>query len=63
MDKKLLIAIALMVSTVAGASVLGFPYVFAQAGFLTGVATIILVGIVTTLMTLYIAELSLMEKS
>ncbi|MCD6575666.1 MAG: amino acid permease [Nanoarchaeota archaeon] len=62
MDSKLLIAIALMVSTVAGASILGFPYVFAQVGFLTGLTTIILVGIATTLMTLYIAELSLNEK-
>ncbi len=62
MDSKLIIAIALMVSTVAGASVLGFPYVFAKVGFLTGVTTIVIVGIATTLMTLYIAELSLMEK-
>ncbi len=62
MDSKFLTAIAIMVSTVAGASVLGFPYVFAQIGFLTGIATIVLVGIAATLMTLYLAELSLNEK-
>jgi len=62
MNSKIFIAIALMVSTVAGASILGFPYVFSQVGFLTGVATIILVGIAATLMTLYLAEMSLNEK-
>ena len=62
MNSKILMAVVLMVSMVAGASILGFPYVFAQVGFLTGVATIILIGIAATLMTLYIAELSLNEK-
>ena len=62
MDTKQLTAIALMVSTVAGASLLGFPYVFAKVGFLTGLITIILVGSATTLMTLYLAEMSLNER-
>ena len=52
-------AVALMVSMIAGASILGFPYVFAQTGFLTGVVTLILVGIATTFMTLYVAEMDL----
>ncbi|MCD6547613.1 MAG: amino acid permease [Nanoarchaeota archaeon] len=55
-------AVALMIGTVAGASVLGFPYVFAKVGFLTGLLTLIIVGSAATLMTLYIAELSLIEK-
>ena len=55
-------AIALLVGTVTGASILGFPYVFARAGFLTGVITLILLGIVATLMALYVAELSLRHK-
>ena len=62
MNSKLFTAVALMVSTVAGASILGFPYIFSQIGFLTGLVTIIIVGIATTFMTLYIAELSLNEK-
>jgi amino acid permease len=62
MESKFWIAVALMVSTVAGAAVLGFPYIFSKIGFITGVATILLVGTATTLMTLYLAEMSLNEK-
>ncbi len=62
MDLSFLTAVALMVSMIAGASILGFPYVFAEAGFLTGVVTLVLVGIATTFMTLYVAEMSLNEK-
>ncbi len=62
MDLSFLTAIALMVSAIAGASILGFPYVFAQTGFLTGVVTLILIGIATTFMTLYVAEMSLNNK-
>ena len=62
MDKKILSAIALMVSTVAGASILGFPYIFSKIGLLTGILTILIVGSAATLMSLYIAEMSLNEK-
>lgn len=62
MDLSFFTAVALMVSMIAGASILGFPYVFAQAGFLTGVVTLILIGVATTFMTLYVAEMDLNDK-
>ena len=62
MDLSFFTAVALMVSMIAGASILGFPYVFAQAGFLTGVITLVLIGVATTFMTLYVAEMDLNDK-
>ena len=45
-DKKFYRAIAMLCGTVIGAGVLGLPYVFQQAGFLTGALTVLILGIV-----------------
>jgi amino acid permease len=60
--KKFVFALFLMVSTVAGAAILGFPYLFSQVGFWTGLACLALVLAAGTLMTLYIAETTLRTK-
>lgn len=57
-----LTAIALMVGTVVGAGILGLPYVFAKAGFWAGILNLILIGSISTIMTLYVAELSLRTR-
>lgn len=62
MAKLSLSAIMLMVGTVAGASILGLPYVFSKIGFTTGVFTLLLIGAAATLMSLYIGELALRTK-
>ena len=60
--KKFTFALFLMISTMAGAAVLGFPYAFADLGFWTGTACLTIVMFVATLMTLYIAETTLRTK-
>jgi amino acid permease len=62
MNKLSLSAVMLMVGTVAGASILGLPYVFAKVGFWTGVITLLLIGFAATLMSLYIGELTLRSR-
>ena len=55
-------AIATMVGTIIGAGVLGLPYVVSQAGFLTGMITILGVGLVVLLLYLYLGETVLRTK-
>jgi amino acid permease len=57
-----LTAIALIVGTVVGAGILGLPYVFAKAGFWAGIINLIVIGSASTLLTLYVLELSLRTK-
>jgi amino acid permease len=59
MDKDLFRASALLFGTVIGAGVLGIPYVVAQAGFLTGLLTILLLGIAILLLDLFYGEVVL----
>jgi len=59
MDKLLLKSSALLTGTVIGAGVLGIPYVVAKAGFLTGLITIIVMGIATLLLNLFMGEITL----
>lgn len=59
----ILTAIALMVGTIVGAGILSIPYVFAKAGFWTGIVSLILVSAASTLMTLYVAELALRTRN
>ncbi|HEX33058.1 MAG TPA: hypothetical protein ENG01_01430 [Candidatus Aenigmarchaeota archaeon] len=54
--------IALMVGGTVGAGFLGIPYVVAKAGFGIGVLEIVLVGIITTLLALYTAEIIMLSK-
>ncbi|MBT4334343.1 GerAB/ArcD/ProY family transporter [archaeon] len=58
-DKKFYRAIAMLCGTVIGAGVLGLPYVFQQAGFLTGALTVLILGIVVLMLNLFIGEIVL----
>jgi len=60
--KKFIFALFLMISTIAGAAILGIPYLFSQVGFWTGIACLGIVLFAATLMTLYIAEVTLRTK-
>ena len=62
MNKKEVEAIAILVGTIIGAGVLGIPYVVAKAGFFTGLFVIIFLGIIITLLHLFIGEISLRTK-
>ncbi len=63
MKKDLFIAIATLVGFVAGAGILGLPYVFARAGFLTGIVNIVLIGLAVMILNLMIGEISLRTKN
>ena len=56
--KSLSKAIAIMVGAIVGAGVLGLPYVFAQAGYLIGLVTLLIVGGVILLEFLLVAQLA-----
>jgi tyrosine-specific transport protein len=58
-NKNLLEAIAILVGTVVGAGVLGLPYIVAKSGFWTGILVISFMGIVCTLLYLYLGEVVL----
>lgn len=55
-------AIFTLVGTVIGAGVLGIPFVVSQSGFWTGIFVIFIVGIIMTLMFLYLGEVVLRTK-
>ena len=56
---KTLRATALLSGTVIGAGVLGIPYAVAQGGFLTGLLTIVIVGLAMLLLHLMYGEVTL----
>ncbi len=56
MTKSFFEAIAVLVGTTIGAGVLGIPYVIAKAGFLTGLITIVFVGLMIIILNLYLGE-------
>jgi len=60
--KPQLQAIATLVGTIIGAGILGIPYVTAKAGFFTGIATIIGLGIIILILYLYMGEIVLRTK-
>ena len=60
--KKTLEATALLVGTIIGAGIFGIPYVIAQAGFLTGLITIGVLGAVLIILYLYLGEVTLRTK-
>ncbi|MBD3249812.1 amino acid permease [Candidatus Woesearchaeota archaeon] len=62
MKKALLEAIATMVGTVIGAGILGIPYVVAEAGFWTGALNIVVLGIISIILYLYLGEVALRTK-
>jgi amino acid permease len=55
-------AIATLIGLIIGAGVLGLPYVFVQAGFLTGVVVLTILGLFVVLMNLYLGEITLRTK-
>jgi amino acid permease len=63
MGKELFVAVATLVGFVVGAGILGLPYVFAQSGFLTGVLSVLFIGITVLILNLMIGETSLRTKS
>ncbi|MBI2664979.1 GerAB/ArcD/ProY family transporter [Candidatus Woesearchaeota archaeon] len=62
MDKKVLIAAAMLVGTTIGAGVLGLPYVVAKSGAAIGVGHIIIIGLAVILLNLYVGEIVLRTK-
>jgi len=52
-------AIALLVGTIIGAGIFGIPYVIAQAGFLTGLITLGVLGTAVIILYLYLGEVIL----
>ncbi len=52
-------ALMLLMGTIIGAGILGLPYVYAEAGYLTGIFNLILIGIAAYLMIAYVGELTM----
>lgn len=61
-EKKLLVAISIIVGTCIGAGVLGIPYIAAQSGFFVTMAYILVVGAIIFLVNMYLGEVSLRTK-
>jgi len=55
-------AVASLVGTTIGAGILGIPYVISKSGFFTGALDIILLFILVTVVSLYLAEVVLRTK-
>jgi len=62
MKKEVYKAIAVLVGTIIGAGVLGIPFAISQAGFLTGLAAIVLLGVVVLIINLSVGEVVLRTK-
>jgi len=62
MKKELFLAIATLVGFVVGAGILGLPYVFSKAGFITGIVNVILIGVAVMILNLMLGEISLRTK-
>lgn len=61
-NKKLIIAVSVLVGSCIGAGVLGIPYVAAQAGFFVAIAYILLIGALVLTTNLYLGEVVLRTK-
>ncbi len=57
--KRFLTAVSVLIGTAIGAGVLGIPYVAAKSGFFVGVAYILLLGVIMTIVNLYYGEIVL----
>ena len=62
MKKEFFIAVATLVGFCVGAGILGLPYVFSKAGFITGILNVILIGFAVTILYLMLGEVSLRTK-
>ena len=61
-NKPFLEAVATLIGTMVGAGVLGIPYVFARAGFVTGLIDLIILGTAIVFIYLYLGEVVLRTK-
>ncbi len=52
-------ALMLLMGTIIGAGILGLPYMYAQAGYLTGIFNLALVGVAAFFMIAYVGELTM----
>lgn len=59
---KTFIATSAVIGTVIGAGVLGIPYVVMKSGFPIGMIHLVLVGLLVTLLMLYLGEVTLRTK-
>jgi len=55
-------AIAVFIGTVIGAGILGIPFALYKAGFLTGLISIVLIGVAVLVMNLFLSEIILKTK-
>jgi len=62
MNRAVYEAISTLIGVMIGAGIFGIPYVFAKAGFLTGLTTLFIIGTAMTLINLYLGEVVLRTK-
>lgn len=62
MQKQLLQATSILVGTTIGAGILALPYTIQKAGFITGLLTIILVGLIVLCMNLMLGKVTVYTK-
>lgn len=62
MTKTFFQAVAFLIGTVIGAGILGIPYVVQKSGIYLGIAYIIILGIFSLVINLYVGEVSLRTK-
>ena len=62
MNKSKLRGISAIVGTIVGAGTLGIPYVVSQVGFSIGLIYLLIIGLISTLVMLYVTELVLRTK-
>jgi len=60
--KKLLVAAFTLTGTIIGAGILGLPYVFSQAGFLSGLFWLFFLTAIILYVSLSIGEISLRTR-
>ena len=61
-NKHFYAAIATLVGTIIGAGVLGIPYVISQAGFITGLVNLVILGVAVLLLYLFVGEVVLRTR-
>ena len=62
MQKQLLQATSLLIGTTIGAGILALPYTIQKAGFLTGLVTMVLVGLIVLCMNIMLAKVTIYTK-
>ena len=61
--RKFLATAFTLTGTIIGAGILGLPYVFAESGFLIGLAWLIFLGVILVFVNLYVGEVTLRTKA